>query len=390
MKLERLNDIAALRALQPQWTQLYQSLPGASVFTSPSWVLNWLDNFAPQTPLRCLTLWDDASSTQPPALRALLPQPPTLRAVLPLLPVRTQWRRVPVTALTACTNAHSVRSAILFDQADRSAVFNALAQDLRSAPDWDMLLLDGCDLPMDPSGASALPRELAPERWQHCTLTVQGAWDAYLASLSRDLRRNLRRVQADLSAMGAVQFEVIEDDAEKLFAHWVTVDRASWKADHGETVDSNAQTQSYYRRMLTDAAALNQLLGVVLMLNNQAVGTLIALRDKGVLYTLKTATRADLSTARLSVGALLMAHLLQTVWQRGDVHQIDFVNKAPYTTRWTTQTREFERRVAFAPSWRGQAAGWLERICQRMNERTGAQMNERTTEAASDAKSVAA
>lgn len=354
MKLERVSDMAALRSLEPQWTQLYQNLPLASVFTSPSWVLNWLESFAPETPLRCLTLWN----------AAIAPYPPTLRAVLPLLPVRTQWRRVPVTALTACTNAHSVRSALLYDPADQAVVFNALAQDLRSAPHWDMLLLDGCDLTFAASGSSALPRELAPARWEHCILTVQGTWDAHLALLSRDLRRNLRRVQTDLSTMGSMRFEIIEHDAEKLFAHWVTVDRASWKADRGETVDSNAQTQAYYRRMLINAAALNQLFGVVLMLNDQAVGTLIALRDKGVLYTLKTATRADLSTARLSVGALLMAHLLQTVWQRGDVKRIDFVNKTPYTTRWTKQTRQFERRVAFAPSWRGQAAGWLERICQ--------------------------
>ena len=368
MKLERVSDIASLRALQPQWTRLYRSLPCASVFTSPAWVLNWLDHFAPSTPLRCLTLWDEATG----------PQPHALRAVLPLLPQRTQWRRVPVTALTACTNAHSVRSALLFDPADEPTVFHALAQDLRRAPEWDMLLLDGCDLAADLPRATALPRELAAERWQHCSLTVQGSWEAHLAARSRDLRRNLRRVQADLSTMGAVEFELIEHDAARLFDHWVMVDRASWKADHGETVDSNAQTQNYYRRMLTEAAAQNQLFGVVLMLNKQAVGTLVALRDKGVLYTLKTATRADLSTARLSVGALLMAHLLKTVWQRGDVKQIDFVNKAPYTTRWTTQTREFERRVAFAPSWRGQAAGWLERVCQRLT----------TTDA--DAKSVTA
>jgi hypothetical protein len=356
MKLELVEDLAGLREREAAWSALHGRLPAAGVFTSPGWVLNWIENFAPDTRLRCLFASDRSG----------------LRAVLPLLPVATQWRRIPVTALTACTNAHSVRSALLFDPADRERVFAGLADALRDDAGWDMLLLDGCDTAQGEGVVPPLPRELPAERWQHYALAVHGTWANYHAALSRDLRRNLRRAESDLHALGRVRFDVEERDADGLFEQWVQVDRASWKADGGETVDHNPQTRAYYRDMLRGLAAGGRLLGLVLRLDDTPVGVLVCLRDKGVLCTLKTATRADLSTARLSLGALLVAELLQRVWARQDVRLVDFVNKQPYTERWTRQTLEFERRVSFAPSWRGQAAVWMERAYQRVTRHRAA------------------
>lgn len=351
MKLELIEDVAGLRSREAQWTTLYRQLPKASIFTSPGWVLNWIESFAPQTSLCCMFASDSSG----------------LRAVLPLLPVAMRWRRLPVTALVACTNAHSVRSTLLFDVVDRTPIFDALANALRGTAGWDLLLLDGCATADGQSLVPPLPRELPVHHWQHYALTVRGTWAQHHATLGRDLRRNLRRAESDLSALGRVRFDVVESDADRMYEQWVEVDHASWKASAGEIVESSPETRSYYRRMVQGLALNGQLLGGVLMLDDRPIAALMCMRDKGVVYTLKTATRADLSSARLSLNAVAVARLLQTVWARRDVQLVDFVNKQPYTERWTSEKLEFERRVAFAPSWRGHAAQSLERFHERFH-----------------------
>lgn len=346
MRIERLDTLDGLQRQQDEWAALHRRLAGVSLFNSPDWVLNWLTHFAPTQPLHAL-LARDANG---------------LQAVWPLVAQRSRWRRLPLTALVACTNAHSVRSALLVDPARADAAWAALEQSLREAGGWDLLLLDGCD-----AGAGAasqvppLARELPVQAWQHAWLAVHGDWPAYLASRSHDLRRNLRRTERGLAALGRLDFELIEGDAERLFGLWVQLDRASWKAEHGETVDSSECTAGYYRGLLRRLTAAGNLLSGLLWLDGVPLALVVAAQQRGVLYTLKTAMRSDLSSARLSLGTLVMARLLEAAWQRPGLRGVDFVSRQDYTDRWTGQCRSFERRGALAQTWRGHLAGWLDR-----------------------------
>ena len=108
------------------------------------------------------------------------------------------------------------------------------------------------------------------------------------------------------------------------------------------------------------------MLGGVLSLDGQPIAVLVCALDsqRGVCYTLKTGIRQNLSSARLSLGALVMDRLLAALWAKSDVRLIDFVSKQSYTERWANEVLSFERRVAFASSWRGQAAALLDRAFQ--------------------------
>jgi hypothetical protein len=349
VKVEVVERLPDLRARAAEWAALYRRLPTAGLFTAPEWTLHWLQTFAPSDRLHCTFVSDHRG----------------LQAVFPLAPAATRWRRVPVRALVACTNAHSVRSALLLDPGSAQAAAAAWTRALRERKGWDLLLLDGCDAPGTGTTLPPLPDELPVERWLHSCLPVRGSWSDHLATRSHDLRRNLRRAEADLARLGAVQFDLIEQDAERAFALWTEVDRASWKARRGETVDSDAQTTGYYRGMLRLLARDGRLLAAVLRLDDQPIAVVVCALDKGVLYTLKTAMREDLSSARLSLGALVMSRLLQAAWSRRDVTLVDFVSKQAYTDRWTADARAFERRVVIAGSWRGRVAAMLDRAAQR-------------------------
>ncbi|UUX94800.1 GNAT family N-acetyltransferase [Aquabacterium sp. J223] len=351
MKVEVVESLADLQARAAEWAALYRRLPTAGLFASPEWALHWLHSFAPSERLHCTFVSDHNG----------------LQAVFPLAPATTRWRRVPVRAMVACTNAHSVRAALLHDPAGAPAAAAAWWRALRERKGWDLLLLDGCDAPGTGPVLPPLPDELPVERWLHSSLPVRGAWTDHLAGRSRDLRRNLRRAETDLARLGAVHFDLFDQDAEQVFALWTEVDRASWKADRGETVDSDAQTTAYYRGMLHLLSRAGRLRAGVLRLDDRPIAVVVCAQDKGVLYTLKTAMREDLSSARLSLGALVMARLLQAAWSRRDVALVDFVSKQAYTDRWTTDARAFERRAVIAGSWRGRLAAVLERAAQRVH-----------------------
>ena len=346
MNAHIVQDMAALRDQEPAWQALYERVAQASLFTSPAWVLNWLHSFAAPDSLRCVMVYNHDG----------------LQAVLPLVRVATRWRRIPVVALCACTNAHSVRSAWLYQPVFKEAIVAAALRVLRQAGQWDMLLLDGCAGANDGAALPALPNEEPVQHWIHSRLDIQGTWADYLPTRSRDLRRNLRRTAEGLGALGTVEFKVHTDDPDQLLQHWVAIDRASWKAQSGEMVDSNPQTQHYYRNMLQQFAAHRQLLGGVLLLDGCPIATVICAHDKGMCHTLKTAMRQDTAGARLSTGALVMAYLLEHLWSHPSIRCVDFVSKQAYTDRWTSDNLAFERRLVFARSLRGQLVRTIEAL----------------------------
>lgn len=350
MNARLIQNMVELRTYESAWQGLYERIPQASIFTSPTWVLNWLQSFAAPDSLRCVLVFDQDD----------------LQAVLPLVRVATRWRRVPVIALCACTNAHSVRSAWLYRPQRKLAIFAVALQLLRRMGHWDMLLLDGCAGAHTDAALPNLPAAQPITHWCHSSLTISGTWSDYFSGRSRDLRRNLRRTAQGLRAQGVLEFEVLTQDADQLMRHWVVIDRASWKVNAGEVVDSNEQTLGYYQHMLQGFAAKQQLLAGVLLLNRQPIATVICTHDKGVCNTLKTAMRQDFADAKLSTGALVMAHLLEHLWSHPSIRCVDFVSKQPYTDRWTSENLSFTRHLVFALSWRGCLVRVLEASLRRL------------------------
>ncbi len=344
LRCEIVDSLAGMRKHLEEWEALYCAVPAASVFKSPAMVLNWIESFAHEAPIHCTFVRDERS----------------LLAAFPMVTVETRWRRVPLRALTACTNAHAVRCAVLVDGPFAAAAWVAWGEALRRSSGWDMVLLDGCEA--DGVASAPLPGagRMRVDRWAHSCLPIRGTWSDFLASCSRDLRRNLRRAQMDLEAMGRLRFEEIEQDADGLFEQWAEVDRASWKAGRGETVDSDERTAGFYRRMVRLLAARGKLLGGVLSLDDAPIAVVVCARDKGVVHTLKTSMREDLSDSRRSPGTLAMARMLEVVWRQPGASMVDFVSRRPYTERWSRDTLAFERRIAFAATWRGRVASMLD------------------------------
>jgi Acetyltransferase (GNAT) domain len=349
MRVQTLSSLDALHALQPQWEALYRRVDSASIFTSPTWVMNWLHAFGHMGSLRCIALYEGE----------------TLHAVLPLLQVATRWRKVPVRALIACTNAHSVRSVLLFAPEHATPVRDALQQWLHTQGEWDLLLLDGCDNPLQGVVLPSLDREEPRHPWQHSVLPIEGSWSQYLGGRSRDLRRNIRRTVEGLASHGTLKTRIDTVWSQQLMDDWIAIDRSSWKASDGETIDNDTHTLHYYTRMLQEFSQQGQLLAMTILCDETPISNVICVHDKGVFYTLKTASRKDFCSASLSPGLLAMSELLEYIWNQAHAHTVDFVSKQSYTERWSMASQTFERRSLFSGTWRARIARVLEHYATR-------------------------
>src|SRR5512133_1365754 len=56
LRIEEVRSAAALAELRTPWTELWRRAPGATPFSSPTWLLPWCRHLAPRPP-RAVTAW---------------------------------------------------------------------------------------------------------------------------------------------------------------------------------------------------------------------------------------------------------------------------------------------------------------------------------------------
>lgn len=335
MKLEVIDNIAELRKRRPAWEKLYQDDPLSGIFLSPEWILNWLAHFGVDKPLRFLWLTEDNQ----------------LVALFTFVLQNSRWRRLPVRQLTYCINTHSVRGGYLVSKGYEKEAIGAVASYLNEQKDWDMLVADGNPLSMYwfQGALTGCTREsLRSAPWGHSYLAVDTDWESYFRTLSHDFRRNLKRTERDLALQGDINFQYATslDDLSLAFDAMREIDAASWKAIKGETIDENANLSSYYLGLAKEFAAAGKLVLGILRVGGEPTAMIMALHDKGILYTMKTSFKMNIGSARISPGNLVMFHLLKNAWNKNFIG-IDFVSKQPYTEKWKANTQFFCRDLLF-------------------------------------------
>lgn len=335
MKVEVIDSIEALTARRSAWEALYQADTEASIFLGPDWLLNWLTHFATNKTLRFLWLTDNSTPV----------------ALFPFIVHRARWRRLPVRQLGYCLNTHSVRGGYLVRASYADAAIRAAFQHLDHYRDWDVCVAEASPI-AQPTLANGVARQRSTPRappWEHSFLRIDTDWDTFYKSRSRDLRRTLRRSEQDLGKIGAVEFRMFSDgdDVDRAITEMCTIDSASWKAQRGETIAAQATVLNYYTGIVRSFAATGKLLVGSLRVGGQAQAMVLALYDKGVLYTLKTSFVMAIGNARVSPGTLAIYYFLQDVWHR-QFHSIDFVSKHTYTDKWTRDTQAFCRELVFS------------------------------------------
>lgn len=321
-----------LDGLRPEWDALAAGV-GAPPFLHHGWFASWWDAFG-HGRLEVLALRRRGE----------------LAAVLPLV---REGRR-----LRSATNVHTPGFAPLAADAGaaHAIVARAFALDAHSV---ELQFLD----PTSP-GAEGV-RDIAPARGGRIFtetmmrppyVDLEGSWEQYEGSLSRNRRKGLRRNGRRLQAAGAVDVQVTDGSVapEGHLTEAFAVEAAGWKGRAGTAIACAPDTERFYRRLAAWAAEAGMLRLTFLRLDGRAIAFDYALEHGGTWYSLKAGY--DEAYAAYGPGALLLRELLARGYA-GGLRRFDLLGDTePFKLEWATGSSERLSVKAFGPSPAARAA----------------------------------
>ncbi|MFI4967229.1 MAG: GNAT family N-acetyltransferase [Gammaproteobacteria bacterium] len=206
-------------------------------------------------------------------------------------------------------------------------------------------------------------------------LDVRGTWEEYEHDLSRNLLRDLRKSGRNLEREGKVSIDItrggerLDDCMREAFV----VEASGWKGAAGTAIQSDPRTQRFYTAIGRWAAECGTLRLYTLRVDRRPLAMCFALQQHGVCHLLKAGY--DPAFGAYSPGKLLMHAMFRDCFESG-VRRIELNGDAePYKLSWASESHEYKRLEAFAPSVAGQLAWatftYSRPVASRLRERLG-------------------
>ena len=300
MRVE-LVEGAGVEAALAEWAELHAADPDATPFVSAAWARAWMAHWPHAGRPWVLLVRDGAR----------------LAGVAPL----TLERRGPLRVLGMLGKEPGDYWDLLSAPGDRDAVAAAVAAELaRRRQEWDVGVLS-CLGPGSPT-----PRALAdaglrvrPRPAVACpAIELPGSWEAYLGSLPRDRRRNLRRHLRRLDE-GEVELHEVADPAElpAVLARWQELRARQWD-ERGRTLTAAHRSDAFRDFLLAVAQALvpaGQALVWTFRVGGELAGVYVNFADRSAFYWYLGGF--DPAHAGLGLGKIAIAAGIRSSIERG-------------------------------------------------------------------------
>jgi CelD/BcsL family acetyltransferase involved in cellulose biosynthesis len=207
---EIVGDLAAIRALKPDYERLYRVTGNTLPYATQEWHLAWCEHLLSraghisQRPLFCVLRRSEGACI----------------GIAPLILTRRQLGPLKVATLAlvgADPSLTEVRNPLVEPGYERAAV-RTLHERLATIPGWDWIQWNGVSAAL----AEALALETSPQWYETLDdyeLDLPAAWPQLVATLGRNMRRSLRRSHDSLRRDGhTFEFVVARDCVEVRWA----------------------------------------------------------------------------------------------------------------------------------------------------------------------------
>ncbi|HOG47512.1 MAG TPA: GNAT family N-acetyltransferase [Anaerolineae bacterium] len=225
MKAELYTDPAAFDTLRAEWADLLARSTFDTLFLRPEWLGAWWQVFGPEGALRLIAVRDDAGRLVGLAPLFLAEVAADASAPLPAMSFERPRpehgaARLPALLLVGGTEVSDYLDCIV-DPAQAPAVYEAIVATLeQQVPGWAWLDLHGLpEASPTPGALAGLARDrgLAVALGQEDVCPVVAlpeTWEAYLATLGKKQRHELRRKMRNIAQAGPVRLVEARDPAE--------------------------------------------------------------------------------------------------------------------------------------------------------------------------------
>lgn len=335
LRVEQLDSVEKIREIAGAWDRLWQQSHVTMPTVRAELVAQWLEHFTPWGPIRVATVWEGER----------------LVAALPLAG-RQAKRLLRVGDLTS--NYWSPNGELLLDpNCDTPAVLDALARAIRPSP-WPLLWLEL--VPFERPDWQAFLAALARHgmqchvqpRYAIGKVEVRGDYEDYEVGISKNLRRSMRKDLRRLESGGRVTLRLLDhtmpEEADRWLREVLALEEASWKGRDGQTVLRTPGMPEFYRRQARQLAAWGCLRMAFLEQGQRRIAFELGWVGKRVYHSFKVGF--DEAYREFGPGHLMRRFLLQRLFARGDVAEVDF--QGPLTdalAEWSTETYSIGRIV---------------------------------------------
>jgi CelD/BcsL family acetyltransferase involved in cellulose biosynthesis len=194
--------------------------------------------------------------------------------------------------------------------------------------------------------------------YHYATVDLREGYEAYCASMSKNFRRNLKRMEQRVAEGGGGQIDRLHGSAdptqvEEYVRRMFGIADRSWKARQGGPMAPHHR--GFYRELALRFAQRGMLDLSILKIGGIDAAFLLALVEDGVYYD--ATISFDDAFAGLSPGTHLMLRALKVIPGSG-VHTVVSHGAHEYKTRWASAFVPLNRVYLFAPG----VVGGLSRI----------------------------
>jgi CelD/BcsL family acetyltransferase involved in cellulose biosynthesis len=186
-------------------------------------------------------------------------------------------------------------------------------------------------------------------------LDVDGTWEAFTRTLSRNRRSQVGRRRRRLEELGRLELDIVDgrERLEELLAEVFRVEGSRWKTTSGTAMASRPETRRFYEEVARWATERGWLRLAFLRLDGRPLAVQYLLEADGVQYALKGGY--DRGFDRYSPGVLILLSLLERAFST-EVKRFEMGGgDEDYKTAFARGHHDLILLQAFAPSVAGMA-----------------------------------
>jgi CelD/BcsL family acetyltransferase involved in cellulose biosynthesis len=184
-------------------------------------------------------------------------------------------------------------------------------------------------------------------------VVVDGTWEAFTRTLSRNRRSQVGRRRRRLEDLGRLELDVVDgrERLEELLAEAFRVEASGWKGASGTAIASRPERRRFYGEVAQWAADRGWLRLAFLRLDGRPLAVQYLLEADGVQYAIKGGY--DQGFERYSPGVLILLALLEQAFS-GEVERFALLGgDEDYKTAFASGYHDLVLVQAFAPSAAG-------------------------------------
>lgn len=307
-----LTSPDSFQELQSEWKELIGAAPSATPFQTWEWQSTWARHFARRSRLHVITVREGND----------------LVGLMPLAQSQRAWKTLKAIGTGSSDYLHAIAR-----EGYEHAVNEAISSNLQETKGPDLIDLHQVreDKPFALSASDYVPIEQA----RCLVLDLPPTYDAYLGTLSKSLRYDVKRLDKDLFKTGrAAVTQVDESQIEEGMTRLFETHRKRWRK-RGLPGAFIGRAEAFHKEWAHQAIREGYLWLSLLKLDGDTIGAIYAMSLGNACYYYQAGF--DPVKGSISPGTLLVAATIKRAIQEGK-QTFDFLRgDEPYKMRWKPQ-----------------------------------------------------